>query len=228
MRSQRQIVDRSAASIRHGAAALAALVCLGTSAEAAVINFPTSSPSVSLDVPDGWTVTYTPAGLEVRSPEKNSLIVANVVKRDERSVEAWAKEANKAMVAEGVTFDKNVKPARILIPQPKADRSFESVTSSSGEAFSFSGAPSIQPSYLTKGGSGTPGADASVTGDGARSPLKPFKVVQTFGATAGRKPIDIELAMYALAHDQIFVIEQQSGQTDGRAVAIVRTLKLIR
>lgn len=215
-------------------AAVLAVAVLGASARAAEVKFPKTDPRISLEIPEGWTASYTPVGLELQSPEKNSLVVANVVKRDERSVEAWAKEAKERMVAGGIAFDKKAKPPRILTPGRKGDVDLSRSLQPSGEAFSFSGAPSLKPKFSSEP-SPNGNADANTSGAApagpdsgtAASPMRPFKVVQTFGATMDKKPVDLELAMYPLAKDTFFVIEQQSGPTDSRAAAIVKSFKRV-
>ena len=226
MGNRRQIGRRSrSARERRGRVALRrgvflAGLMLASAAQATLLKFPKTDPRVALEIPDNWTASYTAVGLELQSPAKDSLVVAGIVNHDEHSVETWAKAANKVLGAEGVVFAKKGKPTRTLIPKPPADPTVSAAPqSSSGEAFGFSGTPSVAPPF-SQGKDEFAAMIAKMKG-----PATPYKVVQTFGATLDSKPVDIELAMYTLSDDRLFVIEQQSGQTDGRATAIVKSYR---
>ena len=61
------------------------------------------------------------------------------------------------------------------------------------------------------------------TGQGAAiSPFSHFFYKRT---TMRGKAVDVEMALYPLGKDQVFVIEQMSGPVDPRGVIIVRSLR---
>lgn len=93
-----------------GMAAVAATITIVGQAAAAEIKFPKDKPKIELKVPEGWSVRTTSSGLELRSPDKNAYVVADIVKRDKTAVDAWTKLAVEKMEAEGVVFDKAWKP----------------------------------------------------------------------------------------------------------------------
>ena len=100
--------------------AVAAFGSLGvgsTDADAKVVQIPPTQPKVLLDVPDDWTVLPVDSSFELRSPDKTSIVIVGIVKRDKSEVIAWHAMATSKMVAFGVKFDpKAVAPP----PVPKA------------------------------------------------------------------------------------------------------------
>ena len=52
-----------------------------SAAGAKTIKMPEAAPQVTFDVPDDWTVTPTPLGLDLAPPDKSALIVSGFIKR---------------------------------------------------------------------------------------------------------------------------------------------------
>ena len=73
------------------------------------VTIPKDHPKIKMQVPDDWTVTYSDLGVEIVAPEKNLVIVANLVPRKKAEANAWAITAEKRLEAFGVTFDKAPK-----------------------------------------------------------------------------------------------------------------------
>ena len=89
--------------------AAAAIFCSFTigsmNVEARVVQIPATHPKVLLDVPDDWTVLPIGSSFELRSPDKTSIVIIGLVKREKSDVIAWHKMATAKMVAFGVKFD---------------------------------------------------------------------------------------------------------------------------
>lgn len=91
---------------RLAVGAAVAVLAMAGAARAEQIRYPKDKPIVTMNVPDGWAVDYTPTGVEMRSPEKNAVVIAGVVKGDKFSINVWSKSATERMIALGVAFEK--------------------------------------------------------------------------------------------------------------------------
>lgn len=213
----------------------AIFVSLGGAALADEVKFPEINPVVAMDVPHGWDVFVAPDGMDLKSPEKNAIIVADVVYREKGLVDAWAKMATGKLEAFGVVFDKNAKaPPKVAGAKPTpAPVANASAFTTDPDAFSFAGKPSLAMPGTT--GSNDPVAPAetsieALTHLGAptltesKSKL-PFKAVQYYGTTLNGKPVDVQFVIYSLPDKRYFVMMQESGSDDGRTVAIAKSLR---
>ena len=220
-----------------------AIIALATArAEATEVTFPKEKPRVAFDVPDGWAVTYTADGLELRSPEKNSFVLANMTKRARPEMEAWTKQAIKTMMSEGVAFDKNVKappvaaaPAAPTKAQtPAASTAPAAIAAAPFNPFTLSGEPSPEmktapPSEVQPQEGPVAMMPDSINGIAkADRPKMPFKVVQYYGASFAGKPVDVQLVLFRVSSEEMFLMEQASGSDDNRAVGIITSVKAIR
>ena len=197
------------------------------------IMFPKDKPKVAFQVPDGWSVTYTAIGVEMASPEKNSFVVANVVKRDRPVVDGWTKRANEALIANGIKFDKNAKvppppvkaaaPAQSTIPAATSDVPLNPFTLSGEPSAEMKSAPpsEIQPQ------DGPVAMMPDKLGGIAQpdKPKIPFRVVQFYGASVGDKPVDVQLIVFKISRDELFLLEQESGSDDSRTISIITSVK---
>ncbi len=197
-------------------------------AQAKIVKFPEHHPEVALDVPDNWSVSYTAVGLELRSPEKNSVIVANLFKHNKAAAEAWPKQAKQALTDAGVvTVEKAQKPAPAIAPSPS---SLPTLAAPSGDRFTFSGMPAakmpggLAPIDGTTAPLATVAPGAAPTGASSRNKI-PHKIVNYQDANFDGKPTDVQLYIFSLTRDDLFLIEQQSGKSDNRAVDIVYSVQ---
>lgn len=231
----------------RGATVLALLLVAAAvgPAEAKVVRFPEANPVVTLDVPDGWTVSTSPIGLQLRSPEKDSLVVANYFKGNKAAAEAWPRQAGRTMEAAGITIDKTATdktatnqgstnktaaapaPPTSAVGLPGTPR-----FSAPGDHFTFSGAPSISAAGGIVPSVGSNASTASMTfgkaalGSTAGNKI-PHKIVTFRGGRLDGKATDVQLYVFSLASNELFLIEQQSGATDRRAVDIVYSVKAV-
>lgn len=219
-----------------------ALATLGFAAAAGAseLKIPRDRPQVAFDVPDGWTIERSAFAVEMRSPEKNSVVLASVL-ADRSTVDAWTKEAGEKLKAFGIQFDTNAKapekPAQAANQDKdddkKADADAKSAFTTSPDAFTFSGAPSLKPPGTDGSNKPVKPADNSIeglTGFGSENaskpkPKLPFKAVQIFGTTLNGKPVDVQVVIYALPANHLFVMMQESGSDDGRAVAMAQSVR---
>jgi hypothetical protein len=56
----------------------------------------------------------------------------------------------------------------------------------------------------------------------------PFKALVLYGAILHGNPVDAEFLTYSLADDTVFLLQQESGPTDNRAVAIMNSVRAVR
>ena len=202
-------------------------------AAASEVAYPKTDAKVQLRAPDDWKISETALGLEVEAPGKDSLVVAAVLPRDQVRVNAWVKDAIERMTKEGVTFrGKDTDTPQQQVGEPSLDPPVDHPsTAASTETFTFSGQPAIgQPGLpseedLLPDVVGPLGVPMATMGLGKGGPMHPFRHFYYKGTTMHGKPIDVELAIYALGKDQLFLIEQMSGPVDPRGVMIVRSLR---
>ena len=208
----RSLVARTLAGVALAAA---------SAAGAKTIKMPEAAPQVTFDVPDDWTVTPTPLGLDLAPPDKSALIVSGFIKRDRAALTKWQKEATQRMKDFGVAFDpKAKKPIGGHVAAP---------------ATLFSGTPSLATpeqgpqaptAFEDKDKAGSPLED--LTG---RSPPKGAKIpvngLIIYGASYLDTPVDAELLNYALSPKELFLMQQESGKSDERIGAIVDTVRRV-
>lgn len=220
--------------------ATTAIVGLVSAAGAAELNVPQTHPEVVMDIPDGWTMEQSSTGFEMRSPEKDSIIIGRTLGRDKKAVDTWRQEAGEKFKAFGVSFDPNAKappppspanPAETLKPDDKKTDKTSAFTTSP-DTFTFSGAPSLKPPGTEGSNDPVKPGDLSVesltgfgTTVGADMPKLPFRAVQYYGTTMNSKPVDVQLLIYNLPANRLFVMMQESGADDGRAVAMARSVR---
>ena len=228
------------------------ITVFGPPAAAGELNVPKAHPEIAMDIPDGWNLETSATGFEMRSPEKNSIVIGRTLGRDKVAVDTWRKEAAEKLEAFGVKFDPTAKapppkPAATLTPlenpqgqsqdKPEEKSADKSVFTTDPNVFTFTGAPSLK----TPGTAGSndpvkPGALSveSLTGFGAtvendpvnpNLPKLPFRAVLYYGATMNGKPVDVQLLIYSLPANRLFVMMQESGSDDGRAVAMARSVR---
>ncbi len=198
-----------------------AALMFGSAAEAKTIRMPETAPVVTFDIPDDWTVTSTPLGLDLAPPDKSALIVSGFIKRDRAALTKWQQEATQRAKNFGVIFDpKAKKPIGGQMAAPTT---------------LFSGAPSIG---TPEQGPQAPTAFEDKTKAGApleeltgRAPPKGAKIpvngLVIYGASYHGTPVDAELLNYALSPKQLFLMLQESGKTDERIGAIVDTVRRV-
>ena len=196
------------------------------------IKFPKDKPRVAFDVPDGWAVTYTADGLELRSPEKNCFVVASFMKRTRPIVDAWTKQANQTMMTEGVTFDKTAKaPAPKVATAPAGVATPATIAAAPLNPFTLSGEPAPEmktapPSEIQPQTGPVVTMPESFGGVAqADRPKIPFKVVQYYGASFAGKPVDVQLVIFKVNPEDLFLMEQASNSDDNRAVGIITSVK---
>ena len=210
--------------MRHRSLFARALVAGATLVFAAVataktVKLPESTPQVMFDVPDDWTVTPTPLGVDLAPPDKSALIVSGLVRRDRAALTKWQKDATKRMLQAGVAFDPNAK---------KPDKAPIAAATNL-----FSGAPTIgtpeqgpqaATAFDDKANAGLPLED--LTG---RAPPKGAKIpvngLVIYGASYLGTPVDAEFLNFALSTKELFLMQQESGKTDDRIAAIVDTVR---
>ena len=108
-------------ALPFAAAAILGSMTVGSiqAADAKVVQIPAKQPKVLLDVPDDWSVLPIGTNFELRSPDKTSIVIVGIVKRDKSDVEAWHKLANAKMAVFGVKFDpKAAAPAQAAKAAP--------------------------------------------------------------------------------------------------------------
>ena len=188
---------------------------------AKTIRMPEDAPEVTFDVPDNWTVTPTPLGLDLAPPDKSALIVAGFIKRDRTALTKWQQQATQRMKDFGGAFDPAAKkPAGGHVAAPTT---------------LFSGAPSIgtpeqgpqaPTAFEDKETAGAPLEE--LTG---RAPPKGAKIpvngLIIYGASYLGSPVDAELLNYALSPKQLFLMLQESGKTDDRIGTIIDTVRRV-
>ena len=199
------------------------------------VAYPKAAPKIELRVPDDWAVAETGIGLEIEAPRKDSLVVAAVLPRDKAKVDAWVQTALARMRAEGVAF-LNEGEMDPQLPEPEAAQKLDAPSDKSADAgspeiFTFSGSPAVgqaappsEQDYLPKVATkyGLP-PSAMATGEGAA--INPFSHFYYKRTSMHGKQVDVELALFTLGKDKVFVIEQMSGPVDPRGVMIVRSLR---
>jgi hypothetical protein len=210
-------------------AAVAGSLSASVVAEADEVSFPKDKPLVVMDVPPGWTVEMDAPTLVLKSPEKNSMVLAQVIGRDKAGVEAWTKAAAEKLKAFGVAFsatDRSIPTS----PPPQAPPSSSATDASkpgvaASSAFTFSGPPSLAlPGADTPPGFAMTGAaPLPAPGDGAR--LKVRAAVEYGGTTVNGKPVDTELVLFDLPDHRLFVFMQESNPEDNRSVAIGKSVR---
>ena len=211
--------------MRHRSIVACALLAGAASAFATVsiaktVRVPEAAPQVVFDVPDDWTVTPTPLGIDVAPPDRSALIVSGLVKRDRAALTKWQTDATERMRQFGVAFD------------PKATKSTNAARTAPASPL-FSGTPSIAtpeqgPRAVTafedKANAGLPLED--LTG---RAPPKGAKIpvngLVIYGASYLGTPVDAEFLNFALSPRELFLIQQESGKTDDRMSAIIDTVR---
>ena len=201
--------------------------CLVVGLPAAVfaktVKLPEDAPQVMFDVPDDWTVTPTPLGLDVAPADKSALIVAGLTPRDRNALTKWQKEATARMVAFGVAFDpKATRPKTSSKSTPKAEA-----------PTLFSGAPSIgtpeqgpqaPTAFEDKEHAGLP--LEALTGRPAPKGAKiPFNGLVIYGASYAGSPVDTEFLNFSLSPKELLLMQQESGKTDDRIAAIIGTVR---
>lgn len=217
---------------------LAALALLGAPADAKALMFPKDHPQVTLDVPDDWTVDTTTTGLELQSPEKTSIVVAQIIGKDKAQIEAWTRLAGQRMKAFGIVFAGTAKSAPLSAPLKAADVPSLNTTGGSTkdkDAFTFSGAPSLglpgttgpnaktNSSVLAIGENPFSGTTDGAVKSRAKSKL-PLRSVRYAGTTMNGKDVDAELAIYTLSDNRVFLLMQESEPSDNRSVGIGRSV----
>ena len=205
--------------------ALALLACtslvFASAVDAKTIRMPEDAPQVSFDVPDDWTVTPTPLGLELAPPDKSALIESGFIKRDRAALTRWQQQATRRMQDFGVAFD------------PKAKKPVE--LSPAAPTTLFSGAPSIgtpeqgpqaPTAFDDKAAAGLPLEDLTgrAAPKGARIPVNGLVL---YGAIYHGAPVDAELLNFALSPKQLFLMQQESGKTDERISAILDSVRRV-
>lgn len=235
-----------------GLAAGATALLPGLPAAAATVGFPKDKPKVTMQVPDDWTVQYTAIGLEIRSPQKDSILVGNLVKRARTTVDAWNKIATETMSADGISFDKTYKPKQQAAapapePQPAHDKQPapepaatppDRVAALEGAQPKTSTLPSIDdsiPMFARQAAPAPPppppAALAAAKAAGSAAPTRingmTYHVAQYFGAKLKDKPVDVQLVVFNVAPTEVFLLEQASSGTDDRAVAITMSVKRV-
>lgn len=249
-----------------GGTALAGLVgtiLLAGPAWATQVNVPKANPVVTVNVPDGWTVEYTELGLELRSPEKDSVVVATVLKRAKGTVDVWKQKVLTRLEADGVTIGKGAKAPAAPAPaataaapskdgtaatpgtnaKPAADAKSAADAKTGAEpdlpgnattpSFSMAGGPSLATPSLGNSADNstdkmtitTPAATAQ-KGQPTINGLS-FQSYRLEGGMFKDKPTDIQLALFSLPKNDLFVIEQQSAPEDNRAAAIMASVKKV-
>ena len=200
---------------------LGASILSASAAGAKTIKMPENAPEVTFDIPDSWTVTPTPIGLDFAPPDKSALIVSGLVKRDRDALTKWQKDATQRMRDFGVAFDpKAKKPAGRPAP---------------ASTTLFSGAPSIgtpeqgpqaPTAYDDKARAGLPLEE--LTG---RAPPKgaklPVNGLVIYGASYLGTPVDAEFLNFELSPKQLFLMQQESGKVDDRIAGIVDTVRRV-
>ena len=156
--------------------------------------------------------------------------------RDKAKVDAWVQQAARAHEGRGRDLPEG---RRERAGRARAGRGVEdseapadgSAGAAPSESFIFSGAPAAgkpappgEEDFLPKVATkfGLP-PSAMATGKGAA--LTPFSHFYYKSTSMHGKQVDVELALYALGKNQVFVIEQMSGPVDPRGVMIVRSLR---
>ena len=144
------------------AVAFAATTAVGlTEADARVVGVPATQPKVLLDAPDDWTVVPIGSSVELRSPDKTSIVIVGVVKRAKADVIAWHEMANAKMLAFGIKFD-----AKAAAPPPQKTAEAPSsppakpVVAGQSPAQKAPGAPET-PETSVKSGTAPTGPDAA-------------------------------------------------------------------
>lgn len=196
-------------------------IVAASAAGAKTIKMPEAAPQVTFDVPDDWTVTPTPLGLDLAPPDKSALIVSGFIKRDRAALIKWQKEATQRMKDFGVAFDPKAK-------KPVGGHVAAPVTL-------FSGSPSLATpeqgpqaptAFEDKDKAGSPLED--LTGrpppKGAKIPVNGLII---YGASYLDTPVDAELLNYALSPKVLFLMQQESGKSDERIGAIVETVRRV-
>ncbi len=224
--------DVPIATARTAAAGIAAsilLVALPGATSARTIKLPEAKPLVMFDVPDDWTMTPVDSGLELRAPDRTSVIVTAVVKRSKADLAGWQKAATQRMVAFGVTFDPNAK-----VPHKAAgNNGLGTLIKPQAAAPAPSSIPSMalinQPPPITMAPPPGPPAKSDTatkpTDKPAAAPL-PFNSAVLYGATLAGKPVDVQFLNFALNKETAFVMQQESGSTDDRAALVIKSIRL--
>ena len=209
----------------HSLVALALLACtslvLTSVTDGKTIRMPENAPQVSFDVPDDWTVTPTPLGVELAPPDKSALVEVGFTKRDRAALTKWQQQATQRMQDFGVAFDPSAKKPAKLSP--------------SAPTTLFSGAPSIgtpeqgpqaPTAFDDKASAGLPLEDLTgrAAPKGARMPVNGLVL---YGAVYHGTPVDAELLNFALSPKQLFLMQQESGKTDERIGAIVDSVRRV-
>jgi hypothetical protein len=190
------------------------------------VLYPKDKPAFVLDIPSGWAIDRSALGLEARSPEKDSLVLAAALKRDKTGVEAWTKKAVTAMEAFGVSFDASAKPPPPASSTPQSDSGKPATDfTQTPDAFTFAGAPALS---ATQEGLSSDTTNALAAFGAPKPPSASrhkFRVVRYAGTTLKGQRVDVELAVSDLPAGRVFAAMQVSGSSDMRASAIVNSVQ---
>ena len=205
------------------ARALVAATVLGFAAGACAktVSVPETSPKVTFEVPDDWTVTPTPIGLEIAPSDKSALIVVGLIKRDRAILTKWQKDATQAMKDFGVAFDPQAKK-----PVGGAKAAPQTL---------FSGAPTIGtpeqgPQAATafedkdKAGLSLEQLTGRPAPKGAKIPLNGLII---YGASYLGTPVDAEFIDFDLSPKELFLMQQESGKSDTRIAPIIDSVRRV-
>ena len=91
---------------------------------------PALKPKVLLDVPDDWIVTPTGSSFELQSPDKTSIIVVGIVKRDKADVIACTRWRRRRWSSSASSSTRT--PQSLRTPAPKSAESKPDVIASLG------------------------------------------------------------------------------------------------
>lgn len=220
-------------------ALLVAATCGGALAKE--VQFPEAKPKVAMTVPDDWTVTYTPVGVEIEAPGGDSLVVANLLKHDMGTVDAWKAKVLAVMERHGVTVDTGGGAAKAATAgsgkAPAAGQGPDLAMPGNAErpSFAFVGGPSLETPNLPTGmqplastgaaapSFAQPSAGAARHGAATVNGMQ-FKSYRLEGGFFAGKPTDMQLVLFALPKDEFFAVEQQSASDDNRASAILNSV----
>jgi hypothetical protein len=202
-------------------------------ADAGEVKFPKAQPKVILDVPDGWSRSETDQGLELQSPEKDSIVVLQIVPHTKAAMQTWTKIAGSKLEAFGVAFksDKEAAknppaPAVSAATAPAPTLNTTGLATTPG-APSFTGAPTISTPANS-----APGVLAGI-GDTSINPAVKqrrlaFQSMGYAGTTRQGHPVDTDLAIFVLPSHEALLVMQESNPDDNRSVDIVKSVTLAK
>ena len=219
-------------------ALLAGSILLPDGAAARTIRFPEAKPAVMFEVPDDWDVAPVDGGLRLSAPDRTSIILAGMAKPDKADLAGWQKAAAQRMVEFGVAFDRNAKA-----PGTRSAAEESRITALLGpDTQPKMKADELQPLSTVPSmallGQVPESTIANMTGIGAQSDRQAkknapgsalrFNSAVIYGATLAGKPVDVQFLNFALDRDRSFVMQQESGADDGRAGAIIKSVRSTR